>query len=1053
MSEEKKEPSLVEKEMGKSVPVEPVSEDKLINVDDSSSSNLQSNLLKFSKLMKVKVADKVVFLPSTFKDKVSLSDSDSQKIFQWYLNEVLETKSSERTDRYKEYMFMDNNCFTGDTEIPLLDGKVKKIKDLQEYPEFFVYSFDTEKNKVVVGRGHSARKTGVDVDVYEVTLNNGKKVKATSNHRWLLKDGKTYKQTCELKENDSLSPLYLSMDSHGYLLVKQPDNYHDYVHHLSDNFNLESGVYSDIRGIKHHKNFIKTDNYPTNICQMAQEDHSRLHINNVHKNIHSNPALKEKMKQIKSETMKKTWEDNYEYMSQCSSIRQRERIKDKSYREFLSKVSSEKTIKNPELKKLYSETAKKNTKKRWSNSVERDKQKNLLSEMWKDGRIKPLTKEENKNNVILREQSRIRIVANKLIENGFSLDNWDDCVDSLVFEKRGQKRYLHSVLKYFGSISNLKTSLEYNHTVLSVSYYGKEDVYDFTVDKYHNFALAAGVFVHNSSEISSGLDAYADEAVQLGKVSTGIIAESNDPVLKSEINKLLSKLRLNNINFLRDMARGLAKYGDKPFAVEVTSKGVEAIEPVDPMNFTRLEKYIKLSPEGEPSFFNAGGKPQNISNSTFDTSFYDMDDTKGENFTIADYRPYLLGFKIHDKVVPPWNCVHFRLFSSESDFYPYGRAIIESVRPTYRHLLSLEILMSLIKSTKFKKTNFHLKVNGTYDNPYELFDKLNEMRQAYNDHVVGESTRQRNPTQTSDIWTAETNDSSLTVKPLDTALDTKDAVEDVTYLQNKLYMGLRMPKSYLLNDKTDNNSGDALIQQDLKFARLIYMLQSSILAGVVRIIQIHLVATGKQDKINSFSLSLPYPVPAYNLIELKAQSDRLDHVKKFGELLKDTFGVEKLPLKTIKRLLCDMAHMNDTLIDNIIKDLELESIKTQTPKEETGTTIQDNNPGPTEEIAKESVDNKFDKIKKKLEEELNKKILTETISEWEDNNRHHLHSRAYSMTDDIILHDTKTSSDYRKMLMEATKNEMDTPTSDITSTQELTETSMDSVEKKKILEG
>ncbi len=36
-----------------------------------------------------------------------------------------------------------------------------------------------------------------------------------------------------------------------------------------------------------------------------------------------------------------------------------------------------------------------------------------------------------------------------------------------------------------------------NHKVVSVEFYGYEDVYDLTVDKYHNFALNAGVFVHN----------------------------------------------------------------------------------------------------------------------------------------------------------------------------------------------------------------------------------------------------------------------------------------------------------------------------------------------------------------------------------------------------------------------------------------------------------------------------------------------------------------------------------------------------------------------------
>ena len=42
---------------------------------------------------------------------------------------------------------------------------------------------------------------------------------------------------------------------------------------------------------------------------------------------------------------------------------------------------------------------------------------------------------------------------------------------------------------------------EDNHRVVSVSWVGKADVYDITVDKYNNFATMAGVFVHNSASV------------------------------------------------------------------------------------------------------------------------------------------------------------------------------------------------------------------------------------------------------------------------------------------------------------------------------------------------------------------------------------------------------------------------------------------------------------------------------------------------------------------------------------------------------------------------
>lgn len=59
---------------------------------------------------------------------------------------------------------------------------------------------------------------------------------------------------------------------------------------------------------------------------------------------------------------------------------------------------------------------------------------------------------------------------------------------------------LENALKYFSDFSEIVTQARhYNHKVASVKFLTtKENVYDLTVDKWHNFALAAGIFVHNS---------------------------------------------------------------------------------------------------------------------------------------------------------------------------------------------------------------------------------------------------------------------------------------------------------------------------------------------------------------------------------------------------------------------------------------------------------------------------------------------------------------------------------------------------------------------------
>lgn len=53
--------------------------------------------------------------------------------------------------------------------------------------------------------------------------------------------------------------------------------------------------------------------------------------------------------------------------------------------------------------------------------------------------------------------------------------------------------------KELGNAANFLPKTLPNHKVVCVQELGYEDVYDFTVDGYHNFALGAGVFVHNST--------------------------------------------------------------------------------------------------------------------------------------------------------------------------------------------------------------------------------------------------------------------------------------------------------------------------------------------------------------------------------------------------------------------------------------------------------------------------------------------------------------------------------------------------------------------------
>jgi len=100
-------------------------------------------------------------------------------------------------------------CLAGDTEVPLLDGRTLTMKQIAiEFKEqsFWVYS-TTADGRLAPGKAHSARKTGTKVSCVKVRLDNGKVVRCTADHLFMLRDG-SYRRAGDLSSGDSLMPLY-----------------------------------------------------------------------------------------------------------------------------------------------------------------------------------------------------------------------------------------------------------------------------------------------------------------------------------------------------------------------------------------------------------------------------------------------------------------------------------------------------------------------------------------------------------------------------------------------------------------------------------------------------------------------------------------------------------------------------------------------------------------------------------------------------------------------------------------------------------------------------
>src|SRR5438105_2304109 len=182
---------------------------------------------------------------------------------------------------------VDIGCFTGDTRVPLADGKDHSLADLATRGgEHIVYAC-TPSGRIVMALA-SARKTREDAALVCVTLDNGERIRCTPDHEFMMRAG-TFARAETLTPGTSLMPLYTMRDKDGYTLVQQ--NYSgrwQKAHWIAARSGLLGAIprFDGQRTIIHHKNFVPCDNRSENLEFLGANDHASLHRSIVEGNEH-----------------------------------------------------------------------------------------------------------------------------------------------------------------------------------------------------------------------------------------------------------------------------------------------------------------------------------------------------------------------------------------------------------------------------------------------------------------------------------------------------------------------------------------------------------------------------------------------------------------------------------------------------------------------------------------------------------------------------------------------------------------------------------------------
>ncbi len=391
-------------------------------------------------------------------------------------------------------------------------------------------------------------------------------------------------------------------------------------------------------------------------------------------------------------------------------------------------------------------------------------------------------------------------------------------------------------------------------------------------------------------EINSALDIYAEEVASPG-VDGQILSIYSE---NKDVERLLNELFFDtlNVNFnLTAWVRNLCKYGDFCLFNDVhPGHGVLNVIPIPVNELEREENYDPKDPMA------------------------------------VRYRWVTQG----NTVLENWQVTHFRLLGNDA-FLPYGSSVLEGARRVWRQMVLAEDAMLVYRVVRSPDRRvFYIDVGNV---PPEEVPMYMEQAQASlkKSQVVDKSTgrvdMRYNPMSVDEDYFIPVRGGESGTK-IDTLSGGTNAaaIEDVQYIQKKLFAALKIPKAYLGYDESIGSKA-TLSQEDIRFSRTIARIQRTVIAELNKLAIIHLYSNGFDgDDLLDFTLQLPNPSTIAQQQKLELYGTRFDIVSKAPDGYFDKRWLRKNLLGLTDE---EIEEIEEGRIKDKLRELELEKVQAE----------------------------------------------------------------------------------------------------------------------------
>lgn len=493
------------------------------------------------------------------KDVCKTTNGDIKKVnYQLVLRAL--RRAFDATDDVKVRCTCADFCLSEGTEIKLLDGRDITVEELLEEfnsgkSDLWVYSVDEDSHDFRPGHVSDVWIKGYVNQLIEVELDNGKVVKCTPDHLFMLRDG-TYCKAEDLIEGQSLMPLYFQCNkaTNEYDTVKFNSKSHGYnsVYKEVAKYELQDEIEEARKRsgedviVIHHKNFNKHDNRPENLTPMGRNEHWKYHAEFLAKRrredkefdqkcreasrkhcyeLNANPTERLiKSRQVLGKKLADSINNDLEKRSYTTQRAQEAQVE--YWSGMTPEERSQEVLRRQSLVNNFGEKISKGQKRVWENySEEERKARNQVNGIILNGEHGEKASERAKdywNNIRENDPEAYESRCQQSSERVSKI--WRE--DPLKFTKGRCAQVLQKIVDshmemteenyfrlkskntprpttYWSNFHEMVKELgfgEYNHYVTKITKVSLDNavpVYDLTVDKYNNFLVSAGVIVHN----------------------------------------------------------------------------------------------------------------------------------------------------------------------------------------------------------------------------------------------------------------------------------------------------------------------------------------------------------------------------------------------------------------------------------------------------------------------------------------------------------------------------------------------------------------------------